>query len=224
GINAARVTQRIEVVGEPLGTGTGEPDQRFTLVNTPVIADSVRLVVGGELWTPTDDLLAAPPEVPVQDPSLPPGSTPPPPGNPNVFTVDAESGQITCGDGVRGGRRPPRGLPIFASYAYGGGSAGVVGIGAIKTSPLLPAGFQVTNPLPTWGGADGETVTEAERSIPRVLRHRNRAVSKEDFVDIVGRTPGIDLGRVDILPLFHPINGSPAPGVVTILVVPNDRR
>jgi predicted phage baseplate assembly protein len=223
GVNATGVTQRIEVVGEVLGEGTGEPDQRFTLVNRPVIAESVRLIVGGEGWVRTDDLLAAPPEVPVQDPSLPPGSPPPPRGNPNVFTVDPESGQITCGDGVRGGRRPPRGAAIFASYAYGGGAAGVVGIGAIKASPLLPAGFQVANPLPTWGGADGETATDAERSIPRVLRHRNRAVSKEDFVDIVRRTPGVDLGRVEILPLFHPVNGSPAPGVVTVLVVPNDR-
>jgi len=223
GVNATGVTQRIEVVGEVLGEGTGEPDQRFTLVNRPVIAESVRLIVGGEGWVRTDDLLAAPPEVPVQDPSLPPGSPPPPRGNPNVFTVDPESGQITCGDGVRGGRRPPRGAAIFASYAYGGGAAGVVGIGAIKASPLLPAGFQVANPLPTWGGADGETAADAERSIPRVLRHRNRAVSKEDFVDIVRRTPGVDLGRVEILPLFHPVNGSPAPGVVTVLVVPNDR-
>jgi predicted phage baseplate assembly protein len=223
GVNATGVTQRIEVVGELLGEGTGEPDQRFAVVNRPVIAESVRLIVGGEVWVRIDDLLAAPPEVPVQDPALPPGSPPPPRGNPNVFTVDPESGQITCGDGVRGGRRPPRGAAIFASYAYGGGAAGVVGIGAIKTSPLLPAGFQVTNPLPTWGGADGETPTEAERSIPRVLRHRNRAVSKEDFVDLVHRTPGVDIGRVDIVPLFHPVNGSPAPGVVTVLVVPNDR-
>ena len=224
GINATRVTQRIQVVGEPLGTGTGEPDQRFTLVNTPVIASSVQLFVGGERWTRVDDLLAAPPEVPVPDSSLPPGAPAPPPGNPNVFTVDEESGELRCGDGVRGGRRPPRGAPIFASYAYGGGAAGVVGIGAIKTSPLLPAGFQVANPLPTWGGTQGETVTEAERSIPRALRHRDRAVSREDFEDIVRRTPGVSLGRVDVLPLFHPVSGQPAPGVTTILVVPDDRR
>src|SRR5439155_15202094 len=57
-----------------------------------------------------------------------------------------------------------------------------------------------------------------------VLRHRNRAVSREDFDDIVRRTPGIDLGRVDILPMFHPEMGTLAPGVVTVLVVPNDRR
>jgi predicted phage baseplate assembly protein len=157
------------------------------------------------------------------DPSLPPGAPPPPPGNPNVFTVDAESGECRFGDGLRG-RRPPRGAAMFASYAYGGGRAGNVGIGAIKTSPLLPAGFQVLNPLPTWGGTEGETVAEAERSIPRVLRHRNRAVSQEDFVDVVRNTPGVDLGRVAVLPLVHPDIGAPAPGVVTVLVVPNDRR
>jgi hypothetical protein len=224
GINATRVTQRVEVVGEPLGVGTGEPDQRFTLVNTPVIPDSVVLIVGGEVWTRVDDLLSAPPEVPVQDPSLPPGSAPPARGNPNVFTVDAESGQIACGDGVRGGRRPPPDAPIFATYAYGGGAAGVVGIGAIKTSALLPAGFHVANPLPTWGGAEGESVVDAERSIPRVLRNHNRAVSREDFDDIVRGTPGIELGRVEVLPLFHPVTGSLAPGVVTVLVIPRDRR
>jgi hypothetical protein len=223
GINATHVTQRIEVVGEPLGAGTGEPDQRVRLANTPVIPDSVRLLVNGELWTRTEDLLSAPPEVAAADPSLPPGAPLPPPGNPNVFTVDAESGEVRFGDGLRG-RRPLRGAPVFANYAYGGGRIGNVGIGAIKTSPLLPPGFQVLNPLPTWGGTEGETVTEAERSIPRVLRHRNRAVSQEDFVDIVRRTPGIDLGRVEVLPLVHPDVGSPSPGVVTVLVVPNDRR
>jgi hypothetical protein len=221
GVNATRITQRIAVIGEPLGTGTGEPDQRVRLVNTPVIASSVALAVGGELWTQTDDLLAAPPEVPTQDPALPPGSSPPPPGNPSVFTVDSESGDIRFGDGLRG-RRPASGASMFASYAYGGGRAGNVGIGAVKSSPLLPAGFQVSNPLPTWGGTEGETVAEAERSIPLVLKHANRAVSQDDIVDIVGRTPGIDLGRVDVLPLFHPDVGSPAPGVVTVLVVPND--
>jgi predicted phage baseplate assembly protein len=193
------------------------------LANTPVIPDSVRLLVNGELWTRTEDLLSAPPEVAAADPSLPPGAPLPPPGNPNVFTVDAESGEVRFGDGLRG-RRPLRGAPVFANYAYGGGRIGNVGIGAIKTSPLLPPGFQVLNPLPTWGGTEGETVTEAERSIPRVLRHRNRAVSQEDFVDIVRRTPGIDLGRVEVLPLVHPDVGSPSPGVVTVLVVPNDRR
>ena len=222
GINAARVTQRMDVVGEPLGTGSGEPDQAYTLVNKPVLPGSVRLTVGNQLWSRTDDLLAAPPEVPVADPTLPPrpGSSKPP-ADPRVFVVDRESGEIRFGDGLRGAR-PPLGASIVASYAWGGGDAGNVGIGSIKTSPVLPAGFTVSNPLPTWGGAEGETVSEAERNIPKFLRHSDRAVTAEDFKDIVRRAPGVDVGRVDVLPIYHPTLGSPAPGVVTLMVVPND--
>jgi predicted phage baseplate assembly protein len=65
-------------------------------------------------------------------------------------------------------------------------------------------------------------VAEGERDIPRWLRHRDRAVSADDFADIVRQTPGVAIGRVDVRPLFHPEIGTPAPGVVTILVVPDD--
>jgi len=225
GINAAKIAQRVEVRGEPLGVGTGEPDQILQLANTPASPDSVRLIVGGDVWMPIDDLLAAPPEVPVRDPTLPPGSTAPPQpaGSPLVFAVDGASGEIRCGNGLRGARFP-RGALVYANYVYGGGKAGNVGVAAVKASPALPPGFTVSNPLPTWGGTDGETVTEAERNLPQVVRHRHQAVSQQDFEDIVRLTPGIDLGRVDVLPLFHPEVGSPAPGVITILVVPNDPR
>ena len=55
------------------------------------------------------------------------------------------------------------------------------------------------------------------------MKTANRAVSSDDVSDIVRRTPGIDLGRVDVIPLFHPEIGSPAPGVVTVMVVPKDQ-
>src|SRR5262249_14302113 len=99
-----------------------------------------------------------------------------------------------------------------------------VGIGAIKTSPLLPAGFQVTNPLPTWGGTEGESVAEAERLIPRVVKTANRAVSADDVADIVRRTPQLDLGREAVFPLFHRETGTPAACCVMVLEVPNDQR
>jgi baseplate J-like protein len=223
GINAARITQRIDVVGESLGTGTGEPDQRFRLANTPVLPGSLRLVVGGELWTEIDDLLAAAPEVPLRDPTRPPGTPPPPLGDARRFAVDAESGEVRAGDGLRG-KRFPKGALLLASYSYGGGPLGNVGIDAVKASPSLPAGFSVSNPIPTWGGAAGETVAEGERAIPQELRHRRQAVSARDFEEIVLRTPGVDLGRVDVLPLLHPDFTGPAPGVVTVLVVPIDPR
>lgn len=215
GINAARVVQRVEVPAERVGEGTGAPDQRLALVNTPVLPATVRLSVGGEPWRATDALDAAPPE-------LPGAGAAPGAADPRVFTVDA-SGEIRFGDGLRGAR-PPRGAPIVAAYAWGGGRAGNVGAGAIEGGPLLPPGFRVTNPLPTWNGADGESVDEAERAIPRTLRHRERAVAADDFRDLVLRTPGVEIGRAEVLPLFHPQLGSPLPGAVTVLVIPRDPR
>jgi Baseplate J-like protein len=223
GINATRVTQQIQVAAEPLSPGTGEPDQSVQLANTPVITSTVQLAVNGVLWTQIDDLLAAPPEVPVNDPSLPPGATMPASQypSPQVYTVDGESGEIQFGDGLHGAR-PAAGASMVASYAYGGGAVGNVGIAAIQSSPQLPAGFTVENPLPTWGGDDGETISEAEQNIPNNLANGGRAVSSADFYNIVSQTPGVALGRVEILPLFNPDQADvPAPGAVTVMVIPS---
>ncbi|HEX8454338.1 MAG TPA: putative baseplate assembly protein [Longimicrobium sp.] len=221
GVNATRISQRIPVAAQRVGVGTGEPDQSLALPNVPVLPESVSLAVNGEIWTRTSDLLAAPAEVPVRDPTLPPGAETSAGGDPRVFAVDRESGVVTFGNGYAG-MRPPPGAAIVAAYAYGGGSAGNVGIGAVKTGPLLPAGFKVLNPIPTWGGDDGESTVDAERRIPLSLRNQDRAVSKDDFREIVTATPGISLGRMEVLSTWHPDAGAPAPGVVTLLLIPND--
>ena len=220
GINAVRVAQRVPVPALRVGTGTGEPDQSLTLPNTPVLPDSVVLTVAGEAWRRVDDLLSAPPEVPVGDPAQAAAAASTA-GDPRVFHVDRESGVVRFGTGYAG-MRPPPGAPIIAAYAYGGGRAGNVGVGAIRTAPRLPAGFRPHNPVPTWGGDDGESVREAERRIPLHLKHQDRAVSEEDFREIVPQTPGISLGRMEVLSSWHPSIGSPAPGVVTLLLVPDD--
>jgi hypothetical protein len=228
-INAAMVDQRVHVAGERLSDGTGEPDQAAFLTQTPVIAGSVELLVSRGVgtprrrWTETDDLLAASPEGPDDD-IVPPHATVPV-ANPgaHVFTVNSESGEIRFGDGLRG-RRPPFGAHLVASYDVGLGREGNVGIGSIKTGATLPAAMQVFNPIPTWGGDAGETVPEGEKQIARFLQHRERLVTSEDFDTITRRTPGVDIGRVEVLPAFNP-ELSPnepgdAPGAVTILAIP----
>jgi hypothetical protein len=207
-INASKVSQLIQVPVELVGTATGEPDQNYTLVNTPVSAVTVQITIDGVPWLLTDDLLAAPSEV--EDATLS-----------QVFTVDSASGTIAFGTGLQGAR-PAAGAKIFASYYYGGGVAGNVGIGAIKTSPQLPAGFTVSNPLPTSGGTAGESLDDAENRIPLYVNHVNRAVSAQDFKDVVNSTPGVAVGRVEVLPLYQPDTGVSAPGVVTVMVVPDD--
>ena len=222
GINAARVIQRANVASEIAGRGTGEPDQVVRLVHTPVIPDSVQLTVDGVAWRQIDDLLAAGPEAPPAGGRTPHQPAPAPESR--VYVLDPEAGTIRFGDGLRGAR-PPLGSVIRVSYAYGGGRAGNVGIGAVNKAPSLPSGVKVTNPLPTWGGDDAETVEEAERNIPAYIRHRDRMVSLEDFVDVARRTPGVDIGRIEALPTFHPeLPDIAVPGVVTLLVIPRHDR
>ena len=228
GINTTLVSQRARIFNELLPPGTGTPDQIVTLSKTPVIPGSVRLTVTttnnqAEDWKEIDDLTSAGPEVPVPDPRQPPGTPPVKNALVKVFTVDPESGEIRFGDGLRGAR-PPLNAILRADYDYGVGREGNVNAGSINSGPALPAGIKVTNPVATWGGAEAETVSEGEKHIARYLQHRDRLVTAEDFETITRRTPGVDIGRVEVLPAFNPELGSnepgDAPGAVTLMIIP----
>ena len=227
GINATFVNQRAHVANEVLPTGMGTPDQVVVLSKTPVIHQSVRLTVsnGGvaEEWKEIDDLTSAGPEIPVPDLREPPGAPPTRNDLVKVFMVDPESGEIRFGDGFRGAR-PPFGATLRADYDYGLGREGNVNKGSITSGPALPAGIKVTNPVRTWGGAEPETVRQGEKQITRYLQHRDRMVSLGDCETIVLRTPGVDIGRVEVVPAFNPeltpSEPGDAPGAVTIMVIP----
>ena len=217
GINAARVIQAISVENERLGVGTGAPNQTVRIANTPVIAPTdtalhpqmeTRLTLEVEddkgqwrVWKRTDDLYAAGPED-------------------RVFRLDPESGEVRFGDGLRG-KRPPLNRAMRVSYEHGGGVQGRVPIGAINTSASGLSGIKIRNPLATWGADPGETVEQGERNIPRLIKHRDRLVTAEDFEDITLRTPGANVARVEAMPLFDPsAPDAPAPGALTVVVIP----
>jgi hypothetical protein len=211
GVNATKVIQAVPVQQEMLGHGTGTPFQAFTVANTPVVvtnpSDFLLEVQGPDgvwaAWQPIDDIYAA--------------ST-----DGTFYTLDPSSGTVTGGSGLFGARFPLR-AAVRASYEYGGGPPGEVAIGAIQKSSFLPGGYSVNNPVATWGASLGETATNGEANITRWLRHRDRLVTAQDFSDITRRTPGLNLGRVDVLPLFNPEAADPSstwPGMVTVMVVP----
>jgi hypothetical protein len=228
GINATMIWQRTRIANELLPDGTGEPDQTAALTHPPVIPESVQLFVtlsdgSTESWKLIDDLLAAGPEVPAPDLREPPGRIPAPPQPAKVFALDAESGRIRYGDGARGARLPA-GSTVRADYDHVEGRAGNVGENAINLAPALPSGFKVNNPVRTWGGADSETVAEGEKQISRYLQHRDRLVTAADFETIARRTPGVDVGRVEVLSAFNPTltrqEAGNAPGTVTLMLIP----
>ena len=219
GVNVTSVVQVGRFADERLPRGTGEPDQVAHLGQRSVLVDSVRVVVDGVEWARTDDLRIAPPETVVGAGASPdrPGTATT--GSPYVFACDPD-GTVRFGDGLRGAR-PPRDAEVRASYAASEGGAGVLPAGGIKTVLGLPPGIQVSNPVPTWGGQDAETIEDAEARMSEVVHHRDRLVTRDDFREITWRTPGVDLARVEVLPLFHPrLVGVESPGVVTVMVIP----
>ncbi len=225
GINAVPVTQSAQIVNELLPDGTGEPEQAVNLSLPPVLPGSVTVTVTtpqgqSDVWQEIDDLGVAGAEVPVPDPRIPPGGPKPPSAPSQVFALDAEAGVVRFGDGANGAR-PPAGATVRASYEYSLGAQGNVGAATISTSPVLPEGFTVTNPVQTWGGADAEAVADGEKQISRYLQHRDRLVTVFDFKTITLRTPGVEIGRVEVLPNYNPsFGGAETPGAVTLMLVP----
>ena len=223
GINAAQVRQRVEVRAERLADGDGSPDQERRLGRAPVLPGSVSVTGASatlrRIWRPIDDILAAGPEVPV----VLPGMATETPGATDVFTLDAEAGLVRFGDGLTG-RRPPQGEALYADYAYCEGREGNVGPGAIKVSPAVPDGITVTNPVATWGGADGEDARSGEKQVQRMLQTRDRLVTAEDFRTVAWRTPGVAIGRVEVVPASHPdvapVVAGTVPGAVTLMAIP----
>jgi hypothetical protein len=229
GANAMTATQLTHVSGEILPDGTGDPDQSVTLTHAPFLPESVLLTVtppsgDTQTWRAIEDLMAAGPEVPAADPRLPPGSSTPLNLPTQVFVEDPEAGTLTFGDGIHG-QRPAAGAQMRVNYDYSNGSGGNVSAGAINIGPSLPPGMTVTNPISTWGGADAESVSDGTKQITRYLQHRDRLVTKADFQAITLRTPGVSIGRAEVLPAFHPVLSPNIPGdaagAVTLLVLPS---
>lgn len=206
--NMVDVEQAVTAPGELLGYGNGKPNQVVTLSKKPVLPESmvpqVKEASGWVTWRAVDDLLLSMPNEP-------------------DYELDADTGEIRFGDGIHGRMPRPGEMIRCLSYRYGGGALGNVAAEAINRvegqGPI--AKLKATNPYAAAGGRDAETVEEARRRVPQMLRHRDRAVTETDFRNLAMETPGVHVGRVEVLPRHKPherVEG--VPGVVTLLVLP----
>jgi predicted phage baseplate assembly protein len=197
---------------EVLDPVDGSNGRQYSLSQTPVLRHTLQLAID-EAIEPDPD---APPWREVDDLSQW-GATA------RVFVVDSLTGIVTFGDGVHGALVPPGFRQVHARvYQTGGGAAGAVGAGAIKT--LLTTAPFVTgavNLRPATGGSDAESTDDAVRRGPQVIRARGRAVTAADYELMAIGLEGADILRAHAVGGLHPsFPGVDVPGVVGLFVVP----
>lgn len=145
----------------------------------------------------------------------------------HVYTLDAERGLITFGDGVRGAK-PPGGFRALRADRYQvlRGSASAVGKDEINV--LLNAVQFVTSVSNTFavsGGQDSNPLRSRVRRGPLRIRARDRSVARVDYGLTAEDAPGADVSRVHAIPGYHPRHrGKRIPGLVGLIVVSNRRE
>jgi predicted phage baseplate assembly protein len=169
------------VTEEVVGDGdTAAEFQEFALRKKPLtfvpsadpggVRSSLALAVNGARWNEVSSLYA-------QGPTA------------QVYTTRIDDEGITTvefGDGKNGARVPSGRTNIKATYRQGSGLAGRVAADALRTLLDRPTGLKaVTNPDRTEGGADPESMDQARQNAPTTVRTFERAVSLQDFEDLV---------------------------------------
>ncbi len=210
-VNAVDVVAQGRRTDLVVGVGNGEPSQALALPDRNIDAASLELEIEDEngwvAWQAVDMLAGHDADA-------------------RIFRLDAEAGHIFFGDGLNAGRRPAAGRRIRArAYRHGGGQAGNLSAGSVREIVDGSARHRLRQPWPLAGGVDAESVEQAEQRIPQFLTHRNRAVTREDFRQLVLFNPVCAVGRVEVLPGFTPGDRIEAhrfgvPGAVSLFVMP----
>ena len=154
GANATEVVQTVKARAEFLGTGDGQPNQSFALINKQIVPGTLVLEVedasGWRAWQAVEGFHAS------TESDL-------------HYTVDAAAGRVKFGNGLQG-YAPQIGQRIrVTSYRYGGGVQGNVAPDAISKLKPVKA-VKLSNPLAAYGGAEAEEIEKALDRIPGELR------------------------------------------------------
>lgn len=203
GANApVAVTEGTTVRFELLEESTGQPSQAYTLQNTGVYRDTVRVFVedstgpveiqgdAGEVtrareWVRQEHLLDAES------------------GDAVFEAYEDDSTTIYFGDDINGAI-PATGLQIYASYRHGYGAAGNVSEGAVRMlNDSTLSGVQVAqNEAGQYlssamiGGADPEAISSIRYNAPRAYRTQRRAITEDDFKNLALGVEGVTKANV----------------------------
>ncbi len=107
---------------------------------------------------------------------------------------------LTFGDGKTGARLPTGSNNVSATYRVGTGLAGLLDADRLTQPMTRPVGIRgVTNPLPSSGAEDPETLDTARQNAPTTVKTLNRIVSLTDYEDFARAFAGIAKAKVTSL-------------------------
>ena len=215
GVNAVQIDQRATQSLIVIGVSDGSANQKFALPAPQVdpltfLLDVDMPGLGFQLWQQVDDLAVL--QGPVQ-----------------AFQLDPEAGTVTFGNQLQGMIVPAARRIRVRTMRAGGGSDGNLPAGSLAAIQARDASgnqinqtISVAQPIATTGGEDPETLDAAQQRIPSLLQNQSRAVTAADYSNLAQQTPGANVARVEVLPLFKPQTFTPnVPGVVSVMVIPN---
>ncbi|NQZ13147.1 MAG: putative baseplate assembly protein, partial [Algicola sp.] len=208
-----------------LGVSNGKPNQCFKLPKTPLLFDTLsqqpKLAVisiennAEQVWQWVSDFYEAQPD------SL-------------YYSFEPLAQSVQFGDGLFGAI-PNAGAQIYvAQMEVGGGLAANVGSFTIsKLKRAISHVDSVTNPLAAFGGRDTESFKQTRLRAAHEIKHRDRAVTAEDFAELARQTPSVPIHAAyalantkltqvaadgQTIEVFLQLN---VPGVVTVVILPN---
>lgn len=241
-LNAVPAAQQVSIEGEVLGSSSGAPNHAFGLARGQLLgepcfevgepgpmaeaerqalldaggADAVRVVpAAGRLaernwvrWRRVNDFAGSGPLA-------------------RDYILDAHDGRVRFGDG-RHGRIPPSGPNnlVMRRYRSGGGLAGNSPANTVTQLRSTVRDVEsVMQPNAAVGGQDAESPAAARGAATAWLRHRDRAVSPDDYEDLACRAaPGVVrarcLGARDLG--VDPLGHQAAPGCVSLAILSRD--
>jgi len=178
------VRQMTESLAVILGVTTPDIDQTFA-IGTTYAHDTIDLKVGAETWYLKSTL----------------GRSGPADKHYIVEISSDKVAYVKFGDGVNGAI-PTSANNVTADYFTTQGSLGNVNAATIiNTSYNFAAhsipNTDVTNTLAAVAGTDYEDIERIRRSAPLSLRTLDRAVTKQDYIDVARLAPGVDKCNID---------------------------
>ncbi|MGB7338846.1 MAG: putative baseplate assembly protein, partial [Phototrophicaceae bacterium] len=184
-----------------LGSSTGEPHQQFTIqADDPILAEQQLMVQQNRSWSTwqqVTDFYSSQ-------------------SDDQHYTLNRSTGLVRFGNGIFGAVPAAGANNIRITYRTGGTRKGNVDekrIDQLKTT--IPRVAGVLNHVPAQGGDEQEALSRTKKRGPTLLRHHNRAVTADDYVDLA-----YEIAAIKRAIAITPGHGA-ATGQVGLVIVPD---